>query len=60
MPLSDTQNLIFGAVCGTTDVTLLQPTNYWKNAQQQKLPFTLSPSVLYRGYSANVTNNAFW
>jgi len=59
MPLSDTQNLIFGAVCGTTDVTLLQSTNYWKNAQQQKLPFTLSPSVLYRGYSANVTNNAF-
>jgi len=40
-------------------VTLLQSTNYWKNASQQGLPFTLSPSVLYRGYGANVLNNGF-
>jgi len=59
MPLSDTENLIFGATCGTTDVTLLQATNYWKNAQQQRLPFTLDPRTLYRGYFANVANNGF-
>ena len=31
------------------DVCLLQPTNYWKNAQQNGMPFSLSPAVLYRG-----------
>ena len=39
------------------DTTLLQSTNYWKNAQQQGLPFTLNPAVLYRGYGANTLNN---
>lgn len=58
MPLTDSENLMFGALCGTTDVTLLQSTNYWKNAVQQGLPFTLNPTVLYRGYFANVANNA--
>ena len=46
--LSDTENSALGIVCGVTDCTLLQSTNYWKNAQQQGLPFTLNPSVLYR------------
>lgn len=59
MPLTDAENLAFGGLCGLTDVTLLQSTNYWKNAVQQGLPFTLNPAVLYRGYSANVANNAF-
>ena len=31
------------------DVCLLQPTNYWKNAQQNGMPFTLNPAILYRG-----------
>ena len=31
------------------DTTLLQSTNYWKNAKQQGLPFTMDPRVLYRG-----------
>lgn len=57
--LTDSQNLIFGGLCGIADVSLLQSCNYWKNAQQQGLPFTLNPAVLYRGYFANVTNNAF-
>ncbi|KAL3920385.1 MAG: hypothetical protein SGPRY_005270 [Prymnesium sp.] len=41
------------------DTTLLQSTNYWKNASQQGLPFTLNPAVLYRGYIANTLNNGF-
>jgi hypothetical protein len=31
---------------------VLQPTIYWKNAAQQGLPFTLKPSLLYRGIGA--------
>jgi hypothetical protein len=42
-----------------TDCTLLQATNYWKNAKQQGLPFTLDPRVLYRGYIINTTQNGF-
>lgn len=38
-------------------MTLLQSTNYWKNASQQGLPFTLNPSVLYRGYTINAIQN---
>jgi hypothetical protein len=30
---------------------------YWKNAVQQGLPFTMDPRVLYRGYGANTLNN---
>lgn len=59
MPLTDKENVILGAICGTVDTTLLQSTNYWKNAQQQRLPFTFDPRVLYRGYTANVINNGF-
>ena len=40
-----------------TDCTLLQATNYWKNAKQQRLPFTLDPRVLYRGYVVNTIQN---
>ena len=59
MPLTDAENVLIGAICGTADTTLLQSTNYWKNAQQQRLPFTMDPRVLYRGYTANVINNGF-
>ena len=59
MPLSDMENCAIGVLCGATDCTLLQATNYWKNAQQQGLPFTLDPRVLYRGYTVNVIQNAF-
>ena len=31
---------------------VLQPTIYWKNAAQQGLPFTLKPSLFYRGLGA--------
>jgi len=57
MVLSDLENAFLGVFCGVADVTLLQSTNYWKNAKQQNLPFTLNPRILYRGYIANMCNN---
>ena len=57
MPLSDAENCAIGVTCGVADVLLLQPTNYWKNAAQQNLPFTLNPAVLYRGVVVNAVNN---
>jgi len=51
------ENCAIGIICGVSDTTLLQSTNYWKNASQQQLPFTLDPKVLYRGYLANTLNN---
>ena len=57
MPLSDIENCAIGVTCGVADVLLLQPTNYWKNAAQQNLPFTLNPTLLYRGVVANAFNN---
>jgi len=59
MGLTDLENCAIGLICGTADTTLLQSTNYWKNASQQGLPFTLNPAVLYRGYFANTLNNGF-
>lgn len=59
MGLSDLENCALGLVCGTADVTLLQSTNYWKNAAQNGMPFTLDPRILYRGYFANALNNGF-
>jgi len=59
MPLSDKENCTIGVICGMTDTTLLQSTNYWKNAQQQGLPFSLDPRVLYRGYFVNTMQNSF-
>jgi len=56
--LSEAENAVLGAVGGWIDVTLLQSTNYWKNAAQQGLPFETNPKVLYRGYFANCLNNA--
>ena len=44
--LSDLENCAIGAICGTADTTLLQSTNYWKNASQQRLPFTMNPAIL--------------
>jgi hypothetical protein len=55
--LSEIENATLGAVGGWIDVTLLQATNYWKNAAQQGLPFETNPRVLYRGYFANCLNN---
>ena len=59
MPLSDMENCAIGIICGVSDTTLLQSTNYYKTASQARLPFTLSPQTLYRGYTVNTISNAF-
>eukprot|EP00401_Gymnodinium_catenatum_P019005 CAMPEP_0117523102 /NCGR_PEP_ID=MMETSP0784-20121206/34552_1 /TAXON_ID=39447 /ORGANISM="" /LENGTH=270 /DNA_ID=CAMNT_0005319199 /DNA_START=16 /DNA_END=828 /DNA_ORIENTATION=- len=56
--LSEVENAAMGAFGGWVDVSLLQATNYWKNAAQQGLPFETNPRVLYRGYIANCLNNS--
>lgn len=56
--LSGAENASLGAFGGWLDVTLLQSTNYLKNAKQQGLPFASDIRVLYRGYAANSCNNA--
>merc|ERR1719238_728687 len=53
------ENCAIGVICGVSDTTLLQSTNYYKNAQQQRLPMTLDPRVLYRGYTVNTLQNGF-
>jgi len=54
--LTDVQNSQIGLICGVLEVTLLQSTNYFKNARQQGLPLSFDPRVLYRGYTAAVIN----
>jgi hypothetical protein len=47
-----------GIIVGGLEVSIMQPTLYWKNAFQQNLPFTLNLRVLYRGYIPSVVNNS--
>lgn len=54
--LTDTQNATMGLLCGGIEVSLLQGTNYLKNASQQGLPMTMNPRTLYRGYPSNLLN----
>ena len=54
--LTDFENSQVGLICGVLEVTMLQSLNYFKNAQQQQLPLTMNPRVLYRGYTAAVIN----
>jgi len=56
--LSGAENAFLGGCAGVIEITLLQPILYWKNAVQQRLPFTLDPRLLYRGLTASVTNMA--
>jgi hypothetical protein len=56
--LTAAENAAMGALGGWVDVTLLQATNYWKNAAQQGLPFERNPKVLYRGYFVNALSNS--
>ena len=54
--LSEAQNAFLGAGSGIIEVTINQPMAFFKNAAQQKLPLTLNPRVLYRGYAAACLN----
>ena len=54
--LNEAENTLLGITSGIIEVSVMQSTNYLKNASQQGLPFTLNPRVLYRGYVANCLN----
>ena len=54
--LSETQNFLLGTIAAFLEGIILQPTLYWKNAKAQKLPFTLSLNLIYRGTFASIYN----
>jgi hypothetical protein len=54
--LSEGENATLGVASGLIEVTVMQSTNYLKNAKQQGLPMTADPRVLYRGYLPNCAN----
>jgi len=56
--LSGAENAVLGTIAGGIEVCIDQPMLYWKNATQQKLPFTMNPKIVYRGLGASVTNMA--
>lgn len=54
--LDEFQNFKLGLCIAVVESILLQPTVYWKNARIQNKPFTLKPSVIYRGAFAGACN----
>ena len=56
--LSEGENALVGITAGIADITCIQWAYYLKNARQQRLPLTLNPRILYRGYVANCANVA--
>jgi len=54
--LTPIENTFLGICAGLIEITAAQPLLYWKNAVQQKLPFTINPKYLYRGLAANAIN----
>lgn len=55
-PLTDQQNVVLGIVAAVIEGAILQPTVYWKNSMQQKLPFVWDPRIVYRGSAASIVN----
>ena len=56
--LSEPENAGLGVFTAVVETSLLQPTLYWKNARQQRLPITLDPRIVYRGIGASLVNEA--
>jgi len=54
--LSDVENVVVGMTAAFVEGVMLQPTLYWKNARAQGLPFTMNPSIIYRGTSTSILN----
>jgi len=52
------ENGIIGGLSGTIEVLIQQPHVAWKNALQEKRPFTLNPRFLYRGVIINASSIA--
>ena len=55
--LSDVENCVLGVTAGAVEAVATQPLQYFKNARQQGLPFTLNPRLLYRGVGASAVND---
>jgi len=56
--LTALENGIVGGISGTIEVLIQQPTVAWKNALQEKRPFSANPVFLYRGVGINATSIA--
>lgn len=54
--LTESQNFLLGVVAAFIEGIILQPTLYWKNAKAQGLPFSLNPTIIYRGTAASIYN----
>jgi len=54
--LTSAENTAVGLASGVVDVSTTQWMLYCKNATQQRLPLTLDPRFLYRGYVVSVSN----
>eukprot|EP00940_MAST-03C_sp_MAST-3C-sp2_P002839 g2839.t1 len=54
--MSPAESTALGIAAGVIEVAIDQPQLYWKNAKQQGLPFTLNPSLLYRGVGMSALN----
>lgn len=52
--LTESQNVAVGAATSVVMGLVVQPTKYWKNAAQQRLPFTLDPRLVYRGLGVSL------
>jgi hypothetical protein len=50
------QDTGIGIFAAFVEGILLQPTLYWKNAKAQNKPFTINPTVIYRGSVASIFN----
>jgi len=56
--LTTVENGLVGGVSGTLEVLIQQPTVAWKNALQEKRPFSVNPLFLYRGVGINASSIA--
>lgn len=49
---------MLGVICGGLEITIMQPTLYWKNCFQQNLPISFHPKIFYRGIIPSIANNS--
>jgi len=56
--VTDSENVGIGFFAAFLEAIVLQPTLYWKNAAASggKVPFSLKPSVIYRGTSTAIVS----
>lgn len=54
--LTPQENTLVGTITGLVDVSLTQWILYCKNSTQQRVPLTLNPRIMYRGYVMSCAN----